>query len=160
MSKLLVNIFSIIIIVAAVYFGFVYFQGGQEEEETGSSAVGIKVKEAFLGGATTTPYDPNNPADQFRYLLDSVKDVDFSATGSAKVLELAIFNEGLEDFSRPLNRIMTGRANPFAPVEGDVSRYILPPEDKKTKPKVDFTTASTSERLSTTSPFDLFGEEE
>lgn len=129
-SKLFMNLLSVAIVIAVIYFAWLYLNSGVPAADTSSpeSGVGLKVEQVIIGGTDVNTFDPANPADQFRALLASVSQIDFDKSGG--IIKNSVLSNKYVDFSEPLPQIIAVRENPFAPLEASLSKYVLPPIQK------------------------------
>lgn len=100
MSKRTINLITIIILLAAVFFAYRFFFVTPEPE----AEPGVVTTESTIPGAEVN-------GGEFLALLLSVQDIKLSKN----VFNNPVFRDRLKDFGRELPSRFVGRTNPFAP---------------------------------------------
>lgn len=139
MSKRTVNLITIIILLAAVFFAYRFFFVTPEPE----AEPGVVTTESTIPGAEVN-------GGEFLALLLSVQDIKLSKN----VFNNPVFRDRLKDFGRELPSRFVGRTNPFAPFGvgevGTSTTGARPPVGTSTPATATSTSSSSAGRQATT----------
>lgn len=103
-SKVLINILIVLLVLIALWLGFMWFTGG--DDSGALPTVSVSRQDSEVG--------TSEGGSQFVVLFRQLRNVNFDETATSFLAD-PIFTTELRDYSVPLTDAPAGRQNPFAP---------------------------------------------
>lgn len=119
MSKTLINTIIVLLLASALVLGYLYLGGGEQTEQIGLTTSPVEGGDSLIGDSTLVDSESNANLEtdkQFVELLAALESANLGVT----IFEDPVFANGFTNFQKPLPVVPSGRANPFAPLPGQV----------------------------------------